>query len=401
LPNRVRSLLFWLHLAAGLSGGLIILIMSATGAALALKPQITNWVERDLRVVEPVGQRLPTSELLARAGASSSAAIQGVTVDRDPARAAQVSRARGGSLFVNPYTGEIIGTGSERTAAFFQRLTNWHRWLAAEGDGRQAARAITGAANLAFLFLGMTGLVLWWPRNISARRFAAVLWFRRAGTGRARDFNWHNVIGFWCLPAIIIMTASGAVISYPWASNLVYRVAGSAVPERAGGSGREGAGRSASAPVPASQAIVQNISADVDGWIATASEKMPTWDTLTLRMPPRPGGAVAITLTDGASWNRFARSHLSIDIATGEAVQGKPFDASSRGQKWRGWLRFAHTGELGGLAGQIVAGIGCLGGVLLVYTGISLAIRRLARAAAGVRSRRRSPAPQSIASELT
>ena len=43
----------------------------------------------------------------------------------------------------------------------------------------------------------------------------------------------------------------------------------------------------------------------------------------------------------------------------------------------RGWLRFAHTGELGGLPGQLVAGIGCLGGVMLVYTGLSLAFRRL------------------------
>jgi uncharacterized iron-regulated membrane protein len=43
----------------------------------------------------------------------------------------------------------------------------------------------------------------------------------------------------------------------------------------------------------------------------------------------------------------------------------------------RGWLRFAHTGELGGLTGQIIAGVGCLGGVFLVGTGLSLAFRRL------------------------
>jgi uncharacterized iron-regulated membrane protein len=397
----LRRVFFWTHLAAGAIAGVVILLMSVTGAALALKPQITNWVERDVRWVAPSGQRLPTSVLLARTTASSGTAIQGVTLDRDPTRAVQVSVAGGGSVFVNPYTGDILGTGSRRTAAFFQMLTNWHRWLAAEGEGRQAARAISGAANLAFLFLGMTGLVLWWPRNISVRHFTAVLWFRRASTGRARDFNWHNVIGFWCLPVIIIMSASGAVISDPWASNLVYRAAGSPVPERPGGGGREGAGRRGTAPAMASQTTEQDMTAGVDRWIAAAGEKMPTWDTLTLRMPPRAGGAVAITLTDGASWNKFARSQLSIDSATGRTVQWQPYDASSRGQKWRGWLRFAHTGELGGVAGQIVAGIGCLGGLLLVYTGVSLAMRRLARAMAGMRSRRRSPVPQSIAGELT
>lgn len=50
---------------------------------------------------------------------------------------------------------------------------------------------------------------------------------------------------------------------------------------------------------------------------------------------------------------------------------------NSLGQKIRGWLRFAHTGELGGLPGQLIAGIGCFGGVFLVYTGLSLAVRRL------------------------
>jgi uncharacterized iron-regulated membrane protein len=58
-------------------------------------------------------------------------------------------------------------------------------------------------------------------------------------------------------------------------------------------------------------------------------------------------------------------------------VQWQPYEGSNLGQKVRGWLRFAHTGELGGLTGQIIAGVGCLGGVFLVCTGLSLAFRRL------------------------
>src|SRR6185503_9383825 len=49
-----------------------------------------------------------------------------------------------------------------------------------------------------------------------------------------RDFNWHNTIGFWCAIPIAIMTVSGAVISYSWASNLVYRLTGSPVPSARG-----------------------------------------------------------------------------------------------------------------------------------------------------------------------
>jgi hypothetical protein len=58
-------------------------------------------------------------------------------------------------------------------------------------------------------------------------------------------------------------------------------------------------------------------------------------------------------------------------------VKWEPFSALSTGRQWRSYLRFAHTGEVAGLAGQTIAGLASLGGAVLVYTGISLAVRRL------------------------
>ncbi|MGH9141613.1 MAG: PepSY domain-containing protein [Vicinamibacterales bacterium] len=46
----VRSIVFWLHLAAGVTAGAVILVMSVTGALLALKPQILNAVEKEVRL---------------------------------------------------------------------------------------------------------------------------------------------------------------------------------------------------------------------------------------------------------------------------------------------------------------------------------------------------------------
>ena len=51
----------------------------------------------------------------------------------------------------------------------------------------------------------------------------------------------------------------------------------------------------------------------------------------------------------------------------------------------RSILRFAHTGEVLGIFGQTVAGIVSLGGALLVYTGLSLALCRLLAWLAGRR----------------
>jgi uncharacterized iron-regulated membrane protein len=366
-----RTLLFWLHLSAGVSAGAIILIMSATGAVLALKPQILNRIDRDVRFVEPASSAQLSPSLIVAAVriARPDAAVASIAIDRDPKAAVAVGMGRGGTVYVDPYTGDVLGGGSETAESFFRSVENWHRWLAVGAEGRATARTVTGAANLAFLVLAISGLYIWWPRKWTPQHARPIVWFTRSRTGRARDFNWHNVIGFWCAPAIIVMTFSGVVMSYPWANGLLYRALGSTPPTPAGErGGGPGGGRGGAAPpiVPES----------LDALVRRAEEQLRTWRTIAARFPNRAEAPVAFTLSDGASWNRFARSQLTLDPVTAGVRQWQPYDSNSLGQKARGWLRFAHTGELAGLPGQLIAGLGCLGGVMLVWTGISLAIRR-------------------------
>ena len=42
--KRFRTIVFWIHLAAGVTAGVVILVMSVTGALLALKPQVRNTI---------------------------------------------------------------------------------------------------------------------------------------------------------------------------------------------------------------------------------------------------------------------------------------------------------------------------------------------------------------------
>jgi uncharacterized iron-regulated membrane protein len=372
--KRLRSILFWCHLATGVAAGLVILIMSATGALIALQPQILNIVDRGVRTAAPSDRpRLPVSAIVGAVRVDRpDASVVGVTVDRDMSRSVVVNLERGGPVYVHPATGAVLGEGSARAQAIFRNLTSWHRYVGLASENRAVGKAITGAANLGFLLLAISGLYLWWPRRWSPQHTRAIVWFRPAATSRARDFNWHNVIGFWCAPAIIVMTLTATVISYPWANDLLHRLVGSEPPsataarrppERAAAQSR-----SAGRPLEAS---------DVDRAWARAETQMPTWRVMTARLPPRSDAPVTFTISDLNSWNAFARSQLTVDAATGEIQRWQPYEASSLGQKARGWFRFAHTGELFGVVGQIVAGLGCLGGVVLVWTGLALAWRRL------------------------
>jgi len=437
-----RKVLFWMHLVAGVVAGTVILVMCVTGTLLTFQQSVLRFIERDQRFVslpEPGAVRLDVDALLAQVRLAVPDAVPTtVTLDSDPRAAASVAIGTQGMLFLDPYTGRVLGTGSARARGFYRSVTNWHRWLAVEGEGRATARAITGACNMAFLVLAVSGLYLWMPRQRSWRHVAPVIWFRRGLRGKPRDFNWHNTVGLWSAPILIVLTTTGMVISYPWASNLVYTLTGSPRPAPAAGRGGGGGGRGGEAIagerggrggraseiaardrpgrgpgggaatgqqraggqeggeardiVPTAPAAPQ---ARLASMFATAEQQVPQWRTMIIRLPPRPGGPVAFSMSDRAYWNSFARSTLTLDGATGSTVRWEPYGDSSRGQKVRGWMRFAHTGELGGLVGEALAGLASAGGALLVWTGVALALRRFAA------WRGRSRARAAVAQPLT
>ena len=374
--KKLRSIVFWMHLAAGTALGVVILVMSATGVILALKPQILDIVEHDVRAVRPpveAAPRLSPSRILAAArDAKSGASPVSLLLDRDPLVSAVVGFGRDSALFVDPYTGRVLGSGSARAQSFFRVMEDWHRWLAVSAESRAAARAVTGAATLAFCGLAVSGVYLWWPRKWCAQHVRAILAFKRGATGRARDFNWHNVIGLWCAPILVILTVSGVVMSYPWANALLFRAMGSPPPAVAPADGparAQGGGERRHAPG-------LDVLDRVDDLWARADQQFPAWRTIAMRLPARAGAPAVFTMTDSRSWNAFARSQLTLDASTGAVVQWLPYDDTSLGQKARGWMRYAHTGELGGWPGQLLAGVACLGGIVLVWTGLALALRR-------------------------
>jgi uncharacterized iron-regulated membrane protein len=67
----------------------------------------------------------------------------------------------------------------------------------------------------------------------------------------------------------------------------------------------------------------------------------------------------------------------------------QPFASQSPGQRTRSWIRFLHTGEALGLPGQIVASVASLASLVMIWTGLALAYRRLVAPIFYARSTRR------------
>lgn len=371
--NRFRKILFWLHLIAGVLGGIVIFIMCVTGALLSFEKDIAEFAERDMRYVAPAenAPRLSAREILAKvAEAKPNAKPSAIALPNKPNAAWQVSMGRDGQVFVNPYTGEITGDGATGWRAFFRTMTDLHRWIALSGDGRAAGKAITGACNLMFLFLAISGIYIWFPRRLSWKHFKAALTLRWKVKGKARDFNWHTVLGFWTSLVLIILTVTAAVISYQWAGNLLYTLTGNEVPAAQ----QPGPPSGPNPPTEQAAALPENLNAV---WIKAESQA-PAWKSISLRLPITKDAAV-FTIDEGIYWNIFGRSTLTIDTRTAEVAKWEAYGEQNYARQLRSWFRFTHTGESGGYAGQFIGFLACIGGAVLVWTGISLAIRRLWR----------------------
>lgn len=92
-------------------------------------------------------------------------------------------------LFFDRYSGKPLGNSDRPIRRFLRSVMYWHRWFALDGDRRIYGRAVTGAANLGFLFLVISGVYPWWPKTWSLPLLRQITWFRTGLKGRTRNFN--------------------------------------------------------------------------------------------------------------------------------------------------------------------------------------------------------------------
>lgn len=366
-----RTLVFWLHLITGVIAGAVVLVMSVTGVLLTYERQMLRWADtRGLDGAPPVvgAARLDAATLVSRASAGVKEAPTAITWRVEADAPVAIAFGRELTLFVNAYTGQVLGDGSQAAHLFFQKITDWHRVLGADGPLRPRGRAITGVSNLGFLFIVVSGLYLWWPRHWTRRTLRNATLFRRGLRSKARDFNWHNVIGLWSWAPLVIIVASGVVLSYAWAGRLVYRAVGEDPP-----SARPPAG----AGVPRGGAAASPDVNGIDALVARVTQRVPDWRSISLAVPASPSAPAVFQIDAGTGGQPQKRAELTLDRATGREVRWQPFSAGTPGRRLRAILRFAHTGEVLGIAGQTIAGLASLGAVFLVYTGFALSWRRL------------------------
>lgn len=406
--NKLRSLLFWTHLVLGVAAGGVILITVVTGSLMAFQKQVVAWAERPEASGPPASgvARLPLAEILERASEGQGDGVRpfAVTVSSDPRIPVRVEFDGGRRVAVEAYTGVTTPLEPGRARAAFRWIENCHRRL---GSGETGAR-IVGVSTVAFLSLCVSGLVLWFPRRFTAKAFLVVMRPRLGLPARARDWNWHNAVGFWCSLPLSVMAFTGLVMAFHGFGDWIYGPR----PERGGGP-PSAATVPTARPLPLAE-LVSRVLTTTEGWteISVRTDEGRGGGRGGARDEGRgnreggeprrgreggdsrgegPSGPEA-RREGGSGWGgRMIQASVQkaawrlpetfgIDPSTGERVPGLGAGAGNKSgfrSRLRELNRPIHTGEVGGVAGQAVTFLAACGGMLLVYTGFSLALRRV------------------------
>lgn len=355
----VRKTIFWLHLGIGLLAGVLVLVMSITGMLMAFERQIIEKAD-GFHITSTAGKVLGPEALLATVRKSKQPP-SGIFFERDATKPVGIQFGKEKTVFADPHTGQTLGSGNTTVRGFFKFILSWHRWLGREGASQATGKAIIGIGNLMFLFLLATGIFLWFPKRWTRSGVKVITLFQKRLKGRARDWNWHNVFGFWTAIPLLIIVISGTVISQPWATALVFRIAG----EKAPAQGE----RKKPAPFTLPESLT-----GLDAALATAKSANPDWQSIQLQIPF--AKTATFSVADSHRGRPDLRRSVTVDLATSEIVKSEGLSDMGPGRQARTWIRWIHTGEAGGLPGQTIAGLAAAATIVLVWTGFALSFRR-------------------------
>jgi uncharacterized iron-regulated membrane protein len=207
-----RRALFQIHLWMGIGFGLYILVISVSGSAIVLRPQISRWLIQSqvpsTQGVELVGEALKERVLAAY---SDRYIVDRIVPATREGRATYVGLldADGNeeTRFFDQYTGNDLGSTYPWPVAAVEWLTRLHDELLLERTGRK----INGVGGVLFLVMTVSGAILWWQ---GSKRWKEGLVIRRGST---RSFSWqlHSFLGFWTLLLMFVWGFTSVYFAWP------------------------------------------------------------------------------------------------------------------------------------------------------------------------------------------
>ena len=373
-----------IHLYLSLAAGLVILICCLTGAILVFEKDLQMALNKDRYYVDAAGEKLPVTALVKKVKDSfPNAKINAVKLYAKAERSAEINvafppaktakkeekpaqpgkkaaappRQPGFTIFVNPYTGQILEKYSYRETAFYTVFA-MHRWLL--GDDSSVGKLITGISTLLFLFILLTGIILWWPKT--KRILKQRLKIKWSAGWKRINHDMHMVFGFYSAIFLFIFAFTALAWSFEWFNKGIYQVTNS--PEKP--------------PAPPKSTFVADAKRiSFDDALAAAKTVYADAQFYNISMPKDSVEAVNVSALRKDPAHESATDAVYIDQYSGKVLGTLRFEERSLGARVRSSFKPVHTGSIWGTPSKIIAFIVCLFGVSFPITGVIMWLNRI------------------------
>jgi uncharacterized iron-regulated membrane protein len=356
---QVKKWVGFIHLWLGLISGVIIVFLGITGCILAFEQEIRTVTEPSLLTKAENRPYLPPSILKANAekhlGGKQANGIE------YPGRGKSAIVSYYGDesyklITLNPYSGEVLKV-KNMNRDFFRVVLDGHFYLWLPPH---IGQPIVASATLIFLVMLISGIILWWPRNKAAtkQRFS-VKW---KSSVKRRNYDLHNVLGFYMSWIGIIIAITGLVWGFQWFAKSLFWVTS--------------AGKGEVEEVyPVSDTLVaRNSSINITDniWAQSLAQVKPK-ESISVAFASSPTGTIGISINHrpGTYYNTDANSY---DQYTGKQLESKgvysgKFSDASVAAKIKRMNYDIHVGAVLGIPGKILVFFASLIAASLPITG--------------------------------
>ena len=391
----MRKIFRNIHLWLSVPFGILITLICFSGAALVFEKEVMELCHRELYFVKKVeAAPLPMEQLMTKVAATlpDSVSVTGVNISSDPERAYQVtlSKPRRASMYVDQYTGEI--TGKYERAPFFNFMFRMHRWLLdsmKQDGGIFWGKMIVGTSTLMFVFVLISGVVVWWPRTRKALKNSLKI---VANKGWRRFwYDLHVAGGMYALVFLLAMALTGLTWSFQWYRTGFYKTFGVEVQPSMGHGNAE-------ANATAKGGKRDGKPEGREGRGAHRYSPYTNWQQVYEQLAEANPDYKQISVSDGSAsvavprfGNQRGTDRYKFNPRNGEITETTLYKDLDNSGKIRGWIYSVHVGSWGGMLTRILTFVAALIGASLPLTGYYLWIRK--------KIKRRSASPKFLSAE--
>lgn len=370
----IRKLFLKIHLYAGLVSGLIVIAVCLSGTIYVYNSEIRELTSPELHKVEVGSTRLSADEIREKLETQEQSKVVGVNWTEDDESSVQFTlqkdgeEGRGSTFYVNPYTAEILGNTSDKTATaeFMGYMFSLHRWLLLDRieepilesmGNRDLGRFINGISTILFTLGVLTGIVIWFPNKIKNwKQGLKIKW----------DANWkrvnhdlHNTLSLYSLIFLFVMGATGLFWSFTW-----YREGWQKTWDTYQDPNAPKEAKAEIFPVSGQPAVIS-----INELIQKTNEELPYAGIIRLSMPEKNIDPVAVRKYKSGFFARAGSDELILNPNSLEVMEAKLFsDLSFRQQVGRS-VKSLHTGDIFGQFTKFLWFLACLIATSLPITG--------------------------------